>query len=299
MPCELPPPLNNTRRSSETISGVRQCTSRAVEPGVACWKGQNGRTGEGEKLQTSFVFVRSALPMLPCFSGRPSTRKGREREKKTPCRLVDSPSLHSTLTCFLSVLPSSSLSSSLLQLLESTSGCSTASYDPQPPSCVPPFVLSAVSPLPLLPLLTLSFVSHPPQTRQRIRWQTLRLSPPRPTPRPSLLRPLLLRRQHPTLDGSTATRSFPRYRRQAVRSPSPPRAREHAHLFPDEFPTKTDVWSVFSPLAGHVPSDSLNLGQGTLSLPSPPYTVAALLGQKARATSTRSFFFSFLLPFPF
>ncbi|BGP37437.1 arylformamidase [Rhodotorula kratochvilovae] len=33
--------------------------------------------------------------------------------------------------------------------------------------------------------------------------------------------------------------------------------------------TKTDVWSVFSPLAGHVPKDSLNLGQGFMNW-SPP-----------------------------
>ncbi|GAA5907402.1 hypothetical protein JCM8208_007176 [Rhodotorula glutinis] len=35
--------------------------------------------------------------------------------------------------------------------------------------------------------------------------------------------------------------------------------------------TKTDVWSVFSPLAGHVPKDSLNLGQGFMNWAPPKF----------------------------
>ncbi|KAL7009122.1 arylformamidase [Cystobasidiomycetes sp. EMM_F5] len=34
---------------------------------------------------------------------------------------------------------------------------------------------------------------------------------------------------------------------------------------------KQDVWSVFSPAGGHVPKDSLNLGQGFMDWPPPPY----------------------------
>lgn len=37
-------------------------------------------------------------------------------------------------------------------------------------------------------------------------------------------------------------------------------------IVPETTPGKIDVWSVFSPLAGHVPKDALNLGQGELSL---------------------------------
>lgn len=33
---------------------------------------------------------------------------------------------------------------------------------------------------------------------------------------------------------------------------------------PEVVPGKIDVWSAFSPLAGHVPKDALNLGQGEL-----------------------------------
>jgi len=35
--------------------------------------------------------------------------------------------------------------------------------------------------------------------------------------------------------------------------------------------TKQDVWSVFSPAGGHVPKDSLNLGQGFMDWPPPEY----------------------------
>lgn len=39
--------------------------------------------------------------------------------------------------------------------------------------------------------------------------------------------------------------------------------------------TKQDVWSVFSPMGGHVPKDSLNLGQGFMDWPPPKYTQEA------------------------
>jgi len=35
-----------------------------------------------------------------------------------------------------------------------------------------------------------------------------------------------------------------------------------------ELAKSSDVWSVFSPLAGHVPKDALNLGQVSLPFPS-------------------------------
>ncbi|BGO88895.1 hypothetical protein NBRC10512_000527 [Rhodotorula toruloides] len=38
---------------------------------------------------------------------------------------------------------------------------------------------------------------------------------------------------------------------------------------------KTDVWSVFSPLAGHVPKDSLNLGQGFMNWKPPQFVLDA------------------------
>lgn len=61
----------------------------------------------------------------------------------------------------------------------------------------------------------------------------------------------------------------------------PPAVRQAAKMSTSKFPVSdrvapeleksSDVWSVFSPLAGHVPKDALNLGQVSFSFPLQPH----------------------------